>query len=127
MREHMGLYRGKRPDNGEWVEGNLLLDGYDYDTAIWETGTKLVTKVDPTTIGECTGLKDLGGTVLFEHDVVTAKFKSNGARFNFKIVFRDGTFLFDNGLAAVPFDKIRSVVKKGNFFDNPDLLEGGEA
>lgn len=24
MREHMGLFRGKRTDTGDWVEGNLV-------------------------------------------------------------------------------------------------------
>lgn len=141
MREHMGLFRGKRIDNGEWVEGNLFendntqfplfLIGYVVmSRSKYEGGLELngfsLNEVHPDTIGECTELRDLRRDVLFEHDIVTAKFKSNGARCNFKIIFEAGSFLFDNGKVAVPFKEIRSAVKIGNVTDNPELLKGGE-
>ena len=139
MRENIGLFRGKRIDIGEWVEGfyhrvtnNWTHENVHYITHFQDmpiTGETILTvqyEVDPDTIGECTGLKDLSRITLFEHDVVTAKFKGNGARFNFKIIFKEGAFLFDNGTIAVPFNQIRSAVKIGNAIDNPELLKGGE-
>jgi hypothetical protein len=117
------LFRGKRKDNGEWIYGW-------YQPSVHELGTTLAiigddgylddVRVDPKSVGQFTGLLDCGDNKLYEHDVVTAKFKSNGARFNFRIVYRDGAFTFDNGSIAVRFDQIRSAVLIGNTIDSPD-------
>lgn len=130
------LFRGKRIDNGEWIEGYFVYckSEYDYEKTaeiipreadrIYRGEYDLydVREVDPDTVGQYTGLTDCGNEKLFEHDVVTAKFKANGARYNFKIVFKNGYFLFDNGYVAVLFNEIRSVRKIGNIHDNPELL-----
>lgn len=53
------LYQGKRIDNGEWVKGNLLTNGYDYDCEIRicdknasNYGAYYI--VDPDTVSEIT-------------------------------------------------------------------------
>ena len=51
------LFKGKT-NKGEWVQGDLLHNGFDYDTAIWERESKLVTEVIPETVGQFTGLYD---------------------------------------------------------------------
>lgn len=117
------LFRGKRKDNGEWVYGW-------YQPSVHGLGATLATiggdgylddiRIVPKTVGQFTGLLDCGGRKLFERDVVTAKFKSNGARYNFRIVYKDGAFMFDNGSVAVRFDQIRSAVLIGNTIDSPD-------
>jgi hypothetical protein len=129
------LFRGKRVYDGEWVEGFYEFS-YLYDTLrethriIWvdkASRTNFLTEVSSETVGQYTGLTVTSGKI-FEHDIVTAKFKSNGARFNFTVKYstEKGGFVFDNGHIKVPFDHIRSVRIIGNIHDNPELLKGGE-
>lgn len=117
------LFRGKTIGKGVWVYG-YYRKGSQTDLIYHLEDSDSCFAVYQETVGQFTGLTDCGGHSLYEHDIVTAKFKSNGSRHNFKIVFEDGAFLFDNGCIAVPFDRIRSAVKIGNIHDNPELLEG---
>ena len=75
MREHMGLFRGKRIDNGEWVEG-YLFGVWEKAYILWGTtnGVPNMLKVDPDTVGECTSLRDKNGKLIFENH----KLKSDG-------------------------------------------------
>ena len=65
------LYRAKRTDNGEWVEGYLY--------GIWERRYILwgmtndvpdMIEVDTSTICQCTGLRDKNGKLIWENDIV---------------------------------------------------------
>ena len=66
------LYRAKRTDNGEWIEGDLVHSVYKInDICVGKYGNEVgMHKVDESTICQCTGLKDKNGKLIWENDVV---------------------------------------------------------
>ena len=140
MREHMGLYRGKRIDNGEWVEGWLVIKKdpilevtYCFILA-YGKGESFVTwyPVDPDTVGECTGLRDKNGKLIFEGDIVTATDGILGSPFvdgiTGKIVYDETAFFIepkDIMETEYLFNECAVYEIIGNIHDNPELLKGG--
>ena len=147
--ENRYLFRGKRIDNGEWVEGNLIQNSDAEDG--WEAiiipakNSNMFTKhikhgygdlgyenwyrVDPSTICQCTGLKDKSGKLIFENDIMEAHidedFPEDVSRFK---VEWNGKGWVENHPDCVDreylddFDTEHFKVV-GNIFDNPELLE----
>lgn len=75
------LFKAKRLNNGEWVIGSLIaLPTGEYEISnkcnnppdcdpMWYK-VVITHKVDPSTICQCTGLKDENGKLIWENDIV---------------------------------------------------------
>lgn len=125
------LFRGKRTDNGKWIEGSLFLpDKPDTPTQIC-IGTNVVRisyDVDPSTIGQYTGLTDKNGTKIFEGDIVTTKFNERNKPYATiydeelaAFIGRDKNNFNFTTLGCIDNSLIEII---GNIHDNPELLEG---
>lgn len=147
--ENRCLYRGKRIDNGEWAEGNLIQNSDAEDG--WEAiiipakNSNMFTKhikhgygdlgyenwyrVDPATICQCTGLKDKNGKLIFENDIMEAHidedFPEDVSRFKVEWNGKGWVENHPDGVDREYLDDFDTEHFKvvGNIFDNPELLE----
>lgn len=130
------LFRGKRTDNGEWVEGYYYKAKYcrtddelcDYITVPHpkeynEPSSHYI--VDPKTVGQYTGLTDKNGKRIFEGDIVK-RFWS-GKMCVYQIDHDNGLASFigraDMKFTTFDYDSEEFEVI-GNTYDNPELLGG---
>lgn len=129
------IFRGKRIDNGEWVEGNLFVSDTDGSTYIL-AGSRRVTiewEVDPGTVGQYTGLKDKNGERIFEDDVCRFREWSNGEMcWVGKVHWEHQQFMISGGpnkecetmfelcLSRFIPENIEVI---GNIHDNPELIK----
>ena len=128
------LFRGKRLDNGEWVEGDLVHSVYKVgDTCVGKFGCTLgMHQVDPSTVGQYTGLEDKNGKRIFEGDIVkTSDITHEGViqipGESFEIAMRKGCWLMVSGEDWDFLETNHECIKViGNIHDNPELLKGGE-
>lgn len=148
------LFKAKRLDNGEWVQGCYI---YDIDRDSSESLNEFAHRiqplyahayaepVNPSTICQCTGLKDKNGNLIWENDIV--KFEDYGEEQgpeykegyeyenNARVEFAEGRwsltdFADDNSAVMDNMDNHAEFTELwsnseviGNVFDNPEMLE----
>lgn len=127
------LYRAKRTDNGEWVEGDLVHSVYKInDVCVGKYGSEVgMHQVDESTICQCTGLKDKNGKLIWENDIVNVS--TNKGNTFCEVRYADSVAQFQLWQSKT-LPKTSTVLNLGNYeeevignrFDNPELLEVGE-
>lgn len=143
------LFQGKRLDNRGWVQGSLISFG-DGGKAILPSksdvfqrkGDKFLAtmdcyEVDPSTVGQYTGLTDKNGVKIFEGDILERRLlptkrictrsvvKFAPAHAAFAINDMDGGSIVEDYLDSITRMNYEIEVV-GNIHDNPELM-GGEA
>lgn len=147
--EHMGmreiLFRGKRCDNGEWVEAfsvmrNMVYEDWVYYIGASNTATMELDKhlnlysarslddflfysVHPETVGQFTGRVDKNGKKIFEGDIVRCVYE--GKEMVGHVIYNDCCFNVKKSKSPnqPAMDLCDDFEVIGNINDNPELLE----
>lgn len=138
------LFKAKRVDNGEWVQGYLFDDGFENGRVFigglviekytgtacddWTISGSCFCEVDKSTICQCTGLKDKNGKLIWENDIVKFK-RSDDKEFVGEISYVEhygAFFVIHSGCSDNQLYAFGDYEVIGNVFDNPELLESEE-
>ena len=113
-----------------WLYGTPVQDGDDMWMCVKKEDKGIVSvKVDPSTVGQFTGLLDRNGKEIFEGDIVRyGEFIYHVIEFKhgmFGYTLMDGWFVGYGGntnFTFNPLDKSKEHEVIGNVFDNPELI-----
>lgn len=115
------LFKAKQLDNEEWVVGSLISmphGGYMIDRVADSRRFRVM--INPSTICQCTGLKDKKGKLIWENDIIrtkvgTAKVIWDKSEWRIEWLKND---LWRKDLYYWAVEDIQRVVVIGNIFDN---------
>ena len=138
------LFRGKRTDNGEWVEGfyvradhhwhkhgihkDWIICGASANGGWFALHNKYPVK--SATVGQYTGLTDKNGKRIFEGDIV--RFRTRTSTFNVSLYVRwyeeTAQYIVSlmDGVRSYPMDRAWEYEVIGNIHDNPELMGGAD-
>lgn len=147
------LFKAKRIDNGEWEIGSLIIlpNG---ECEIWNRCNNppdsdpmwrrcvITHKVEPSTICQCTGLKDDNGNLIYENDILFLKDEINGCKWKAVVEFGNPTGEYNWGWQLVQVTECEAnkdillwietemsyidAEVIGNTIDNLELVESEE-
>ena len=134
------LFRGKRINNGELVEGfynhipcgRFGSDEHMIQTVLENGKIGMLYDIDPSTVGQYTGHTDKNGKRIFEGDIIRYIFDSpddptateNGLKVRTGRIFWSdwsSSFALTGGINGSA--SLNNVEVIGNIHDNPELLE----
>ncbi len=136
------LFRGKRIEDGQWVEGHYHFANWylppsmeivDRTHYILQIGHGDADNIDPETVGQFTGLTDKNGKKIFEGDICRFREWNKGEMcWIGKVHFEHQQFM----ISGVPNKECETMFELcmsrfipenieviGNIHDNPELLE----
>lgn len=157
------LYKAKRldwrkfPEKEQWITGYYVLGFNEYEQPvhlIFEPTSMFFshgetdgwTEIDPSTLCQCTGLKDKNGKLIWENDILdgfTYPYMSDGIHnYYVEVCWCDNVPSFGIYTQKYPESKVRGISAGmtelmedwnpndweiiGNKFDNPELSESEE-
>ena len=141
MREY--LFRGKKIYTSEWVYGYYVKSemfnkrGYEH-FIIEESADGCDYLVDPESVGEWTGLYDKNSRKIFEGDIISIMFETDGvdgfpgyswyesAEVVYSEEKRAWIVVFNDGgeeMYLSEYDDVDDICVIGNIFENANLLE----
>ena len=138
------LFRAKRIDNGEWVEGwyEPPVEGTHCDGRKERLGASLAfigedgfledAYIIPETVGQFTGLTDKNGKKIFENDIVVICYEADGEHFSEtkRVHYNEKEccwypMRWDECCEYCDhYTEVKSIEVIGNIHDNPELLKG---
>ena len=132
--KHIHVLPNNNRLDGSWVVGFLSGERYIAN----DSGEYLI---DPSTICQCTGLKDKNGKLIWENDIIhkpfytdhdayanseayTGRIQYKDCGWSVEITKSDGSVCVSPIIEMIAYSKdIEHFEVIGNIFDNPELLE----
>lgn len=133
------------PKDEQWVQGYLFDDGFENGRVFvggfviekyngtacddWAVTGIDFYEIDPNTICRCTGSKDKNGNLIWENDIVKAKYSDGFEEITEVAYSKNGYSPYLNEYECEGCCcrcEVTEIEVIGNIFDNPELLESEE-